>query len=637
MAPDETTDETPAWQVDGNPELPLAEPAPDAEPDRPPPPLRILEALLFVGGEPLTAARACEAIRGLSAAQFDQAVHALNRDYRLQGRPYGLRRQGQGFVLALRPHYKPVLDKLYGAVRAARLSPVAVDVLALVAYRQPATKQEIDGVRGAESGAILRQLVRHGLIAVVQRGDHKQREVSYGTTPRFLELFALQSLDDLPRPGFAETVSARVRSDAVGYGRPLIMLTGKLVRVRYGRDRILPSYLDTTDAGWLAVAENLLELFRGQEGRTRGELDAEIRDLSGNDPSQLAHQGLAKLLEDRCDFEVVSGHPPEQLREAVFLAAARRNPPAGNADAAWRRPTFDRERVLREVGETLGLTAEAVDQGLFADLKSEQRLVAFKDITSSRLLERYNVALAQAILLRSTRVHVQVRAEPPARYRQLFRLVKFHRLVCELERTGPDSFCLHLDGPLSLFTATQKYGLQLALFLPAVLLCRDFDLMADLHWGPQRKPKKFMLSSKDGLVSHALDYGTYTPPELAMFVELFRKKVADWEIVEDVDVVPLGESFWVPDYCLVHKESGRRVYLEVLGFWRRSSVERHLERLRQHVREPFLLAMSDRLRVDDAELEGLPAGIHRFRQLPLPDEVARLAGELITGSIPGPS
>jgi len=413
------------------------------------------------------------------------------------------------------------------------------------------------------------------------------------------------------------------------------MLTGKLVRVRYARERIVPTYLDTTDSAWLGVAEALLQLFRGQEGCTRGELEADIRDLSGNDPGQLVHQGLAKLLEDRCEFEVVSGHPPEELREAVFLAAARRDlspdhlPGDLETQTAWRPPKFNRDDVLRAVGEQFGLTPEAVDQGLFADLKSEQRLVAFKDITPHRLLERYNVALAQAVLLRSTRVHVQVRGEPPARFRQLFRLIKFHRLVCELERTGPDAFCLHLDGPLSLFAATQKYGLQLALFLPAVLLCRDFDLMADLHWGPQRKPKKFILSSKDGLISHLPDFGTYVPPELAMFAELFRKKVHDWEITEAVDVLALGESFWVPDYCLVHNASGQCVYLEVLGFWRRASAERHLERLRQHAREPFLLAVSDQLRVDEADLEGLPGAIHRFRQMPLPDEIARLASELI--------
>jgi predicted nuclease of restriction endonuclease-like RecB superfamily len=235
-------------------------------------------------------------------------------------------------------------------------------------------------------------------------------------------------------------------------------------------------------------------------------------------------------------------------------------------------------------------------------------------------------------LLRSTGVEVHIRGEPPQRYRQLFRLVKFHRLVCDVERTGPESYCLRLDGPLSLFSATQKYGLQLALFLPALLQCRDFDLKAALRWGPQRKPKTFTLSPGDGLVSHFADSGMYVPPELAMFVDLFRKRVAGWEIREEVDVYPLGGGFWVPDYRLVQKETGRPVLLEVLGFWRRASAERHLQRLRQHAREPFLLAVSDQLRIDDAALEGLPAGIHRFRQMPLPDEVARLAGELVNGN-----
>lgn len=398
------------------------------------------------------------------------------------------------------------------------------------------------------------------------------------------------------------------------------MLTGKMVRVRYGRDRILPGYLDAADPAWQEVAGRLIESFRGQAGRTRGELEADLEETFGSDPAQVVHQGLAKLLEDRCEFEVVSGHPPEQLREAVFREAALRR----RADGP-----FDRRAVLDRVAGELGVAADAVEQGLFADLRSEQRLATFKDITPERLLHRYNVALAQAVLLRSTRVHVAVRGEPPQRYRQLLRVVKFHRLVCDMEKTGPDSYQLHLDGPLSLFSATNKYGLQLALFLPAVLLCRDFELRAELRWGPQRRPRHFALTSGDGLVSHYPDTGSWVPPELSMFAELFRKKIDAWDILEETEVFPLGDAFWVPDYRLVHRATGQAVLLEVLGFWRRSSAEKHLERLRQHARLPFLLAVSDQLRIDEAELEGLPAGVYRFRQMPLPDEVARRGAELL--------
>jgi segregation and condensation protein B len=187
--------EPPAWEVDVVGAVMPSEP----EVSAPPPIDRVVEALLFVGGAPLTVARACEAIRGLTQEQFMEAIDGLNWEYRTEGRPYSIQTRNGGYVLALRPRYRGVVERLQGGPREARLSPAAIDVLALVAYRQPATKQEIDSLRGVDSGALLRQLVRRGLIAVAQRGDAQQREVSYGTTPRFLDLFQLRSLDDLPQ------------------------------------------------------------------------------------------------------------------------------------------------------------------------------------------------------------------------------------------------------------------------------------------------------------------------------------------------------------------------------------------------------------------------------------------------------
>lgn len=175
----------------------LSDPAAQGEASPPPPP-RIVEALLFVGGPPLTAARACEAVRGLTPELFTRILDGLNRDYRRQGRPYRVQARDQGFELAPRPRFRAVYERLYGSVREARLSPTALDVLALVAYRQPVGKNEIDSLRGGESGAALRQLVRLGL-AAVQRGDADRPEAQYRTTPRFLSLFQLRCLEDLPR------------------------------------------------------------------------------------------------------------------------------------------------------------------------------------------------------------------------------------------------------------------------------------------------------------------------------------------------------------------------------------------------------------------------------------------------------
>src|SRR5439155_12532278 len=118
------------------------------------------------------------------------------RGYRRQDRPYAIQSTDQGFVLTLRPRYQGVVERLRGGPREARLSKAAVEVLSLIAFRQPVTRAEIDGQRGADSAALVRQLVRLGLVAVQPGGG---RELAYTTTARFLNLFGLKSLDDLPQ------------------------------------------------------------------------------------------------------------------------------------------------------------------------------------------------------------------------------------------------------------------------------------------------------------------------------------------------------------------------------------------------------------------------------------------------------
>jgi segregation and condensation protein B len=169
----------------------------DEQADSPPPLERIIEGLLFVGGGPLTADRAAEVVRGLTTEQFGNAIAGLNRAYREQGRPYRVVVRGEGHELALCPGFRGVVERLHGATREARLSQPALDALALVAYRQPVSRPEVDALRGADSVGLLRQLVHLGLVAV-QPAEGGQPAV-YVTTPRFLKLFQLRSLDDLPR------------------------------------------------------------------------------------------------------------------------------------------------------------------------------------------------------------------------------------------------------------------------------------------------------------------------------------------------------------------------------------------------------------------------------------------------------
>jgi segregation and condensation protein B len=143
----------------------------------PPSPEQLIEAMLFVGGHPLTATVACSAVRGLTPERFQAAVDTLNRRYREQWRPYTVEARDAGFVLVVRPAYRNLRERLFGGPREARLSQPALDVLSVVAYRQPVGKAEIDAIRGTDSGAVLRQLVRLGMIAVQHRAEATVREV----------------------------------------------------------------------------------------------------------------------------------------------------------------------------------------------------------------------------------------------------------------------------------------------------------------------------------------------------------------------------------------------------------------------------------------------------------------------------
>lgn len=162
-------------------------------------PASVVETLLFVGSidnRPLRAAKAAELMRGVTPTDVADAVAQLNARYRSNGCPYEIVEEREGYRMSLRPAFFPVRNKFYSKVREARLSQAAIDTLAIVAYRQPLTSEQVSQLRGTPSGHLLTQLVRRQLLEV-GRGD-EGRQLIYRTSRRFLELFGLESLEDLP-------------------------------------------------------------------------------------------------------------------------------------------------------------------------------------------------------------------------------------------------------------------------------------------------------------------------------------------------------------------------------------------------------------------------------------------------------
>jgi segregation and condensation protein B len=164
-------------------------------------PRTILEAMLFVGNQdnrPLTAFQVAEKMRNVSPEEIDDAVIVLNRDYRQWGSPYMILKESDGYRMVLRPEFDPIFIKFYGKIREAKLSQQAIDTLAVVAYRQPISADDVQKIRRQPSSVLLNQLVRRGLLGVEREIRDKKKIMLYRTTNRFLELFQLDSIDDLP-------------------------------------------------------------------------------------------------------------------------------------------------------------------------------------------------------------------------------------------------------------------------------------------------------------------------------------------------------------------------------------------------------------------------------------------------------
>jgi uncharacterized protein len=198
-----------------------------------------------------------------------------------------------------------------------------------------------------------------------------------------------------------------------------------------------------------------------------------------------------------------------------------------------------------------------------------------------------------------------VRAAEAASYRYLFRTLKFLRLLPVITR-APDrhGYTIEIDGPLSLFQASARYGLQLALALPAIAACDAWELEADLRWGAERRPLLFRLAGRAGA-------GTSAPPalpdELAAFVAAFERADTGWRIDREPAVLDLpGAGVCVPDLAFTRASDGARVFFELLGFWSRQAVFRRVDLVTAGLPHRILFAASKTLRVSEELLEAVP-------------------------------
>jgi segregation and condensation protein B len=163
---------------------------------------RMIEALLFASSEPLSFMKIkdiTDSYYPLKPKTLRQLMEELQQDYLKQNRAFRLDEIAQGFLLQSTEEFQPYIEQLYRNKRTEKLSQASTEVLAIIAYRQPVTKPQIEAIRGVDSTGTLHNLLERGLIEVVGKLEVPGRPILYGITKDFLFHFGLKDLNDLPK------------------------------------------------------------------------------------------------------------------------------------------------------------------------------------------------------------------------------------------------------------------------------------------------------------------------------------------------------------------------------------------------------------------------------------------------------
>ncbi len=163
-------------------------------------PIQIVEAVLFASDAPLRSDEIARADESLDEDVVEEALQDLKQLYLESERAFDLVEVAGGYQILTRPEFAGYLERFDTVPRPSRLSGPALETLAIIAYRQPLGRLEVEHIRGVGASGVIRTLQDRGLVEVVGRSDGLGRPLLYGTTPRFLEHFGFRSLEDLPRP-----------------------------------------------------------------------------------------------------------------------------------------------------------------------------------------------------------------------------------------------------------------------------------------------------------------------------------------------------------------------------------------------------------------------------------------------------
>lgn len=401
------------------------------------------------------------------------------------------------------------------------------------------------------------------------------------------------------------------------------MLTTELLINRYSGETVIPKKLPLNTFN-LTLAKEYIHCFQTSLGNTQGELEAKLKDLEGDSPDYKVKRGLAHLLQSNLStFEIISPIEPILLRSKVFTTAAKLPSIPDNRSQILEQVALELTNELnREV-----LPPE-ITKGLYADLPDNRILTQFDAPTPEALIHRYNLSQVQGIFYRATQIVIHAHRNDPGQYKLLFRYLKLFQLMAYIEGDADTGFSITIDGPVSLFKPSTRYGLAIAKLIPALLHVSRWHLKAELHIKDSYSNKTsvgcFHLEDDCGLVSHYSAGKPYDSMIESSFAQNWPS-TSKWRLEREVDLLPLPGGVMIPDFRLVH-EDGRDFLLEIVGYWRPEYLQKKFAQVRKSNVTNLILAISERLNLAKAgvSVEDIPAKILWFKDKLSPKAVLAL-------------
>jgi predicted nuclease of restriction endonuclease-like RecB superfamily len=395
------------------------------------------------------------------------------------------------------------------------------------------------------------------------------------------------------------------------------MLTREHVIVRYEPEtgRIHPDRLTRGAHGnYVKLAERMLRVYRNGAGRTRKELHRAVEAVFAGEAECPVRRiaAFCKLLDDAGDYHRDRKSAAAKLRRTVFRLAAAKHPLVQEASRLFE----SQERQVKEqIAAELGTTWPLLERELFADVIEFHRLKAFTGYDDGEaLLARYNVAQVQAALYRAVSMTVWAGGD----FKTIVRYAKLARLMHTIRRREDGSLVFHFDGPASVLRHTRRYGVAMARFLPALIACREWRMQSIIAGRTAGWNWRLELTEADGLRSHLPPPEEFDSSIEQDFFDRWGREPRDgWRLLREGDLLHRGQRVFVPDFVFQH-EDGRRVFLEIVGFWTPEYLEAKLKTLREFADVPILLALAEEAGSTFDDLAAMPI---RFKSAIKVDEV----------------